>query len=95
MAHLLASLKQYTYNPNHRHDEEHEKESDRIRQEILDSHRYQSFAPQRQGNNVKFYIDGMDYFWALSEILEEATSSIWICDWWLSPEASYVQLFHC
>lgn len=28
----------------------------------------------------------MDYFWALSEILEQATSTIWICDWWLSPQ---------
>ena len=31
-------------------------------------------------------LDGHDYFWALSEILDEAVDTIWICDWWLSPE---------
>lgn len=35
---------------------------------------------------MKWFIDGHDYFWALSEILEAATSTIWICDWWFSPE---------
>lgn len=57
-----------------------------MRQEILDKHRYKSFADVREGNDVKWYIDGHDYFWALSEILEEARETIWILDWWLSPE---------
>jgi len=50
-------------NTNHRHDEEHEKETDRKRTAIAESHRYRSFAEERIGNQVKFYVDGRDYFW--------------------------------
>ena len=50
-------------NSNHRHDEEHEREVDRKRSEIAKSHRFDSFAPIREGNLAKFYIDGRDYFW--------------------------------
>jgi phospholipase D1/2 len=28
----------------------------------------------------------MDYMWAVSEALEKATETIYIADWWLSPE---------
>ncbi|KAF2773167.1 phospholipase D/nuclease [Teratosphaeria nubilosa] len=49
-------------------------------------HRFQSFAPQRDGNDVKWYVDGCGYFWAVSEALEQARESVWILDWWLSPE---------
>lgn len=63
-----------------RHDEEHEKANDRLRQEVMDTHRFQSFANQRETNDVKWYIDGHDYFWALSEILEQARETIWILD---------------
>ncbi|KAK5059710.1 hypothetical protein LTR84_009593 [Exophiala bonariae] len=48
--------------------------------------RYGSFAPQRAGNDAKWYIDGCGYFWALSIAVEQAQHSIWIMDWWLSPE---------
>lgn len=50
-------------NPNHRHDEEHEEETDKKRSGIADSHRFGSFAPERDGNKIKWYIDGRDYFW--------------------------------
>lgn len=66
------------YNPNHRHDEAHEKEHDRILQEICDSHRFRSFANVRHHNSAKWYSDGHDYFWALSEILESAKESIYV-----------------
>lgn len=49
-------------------------------------HRYQSFAPQREGNETKWYVDGCSYMWAVSMALEHAQHSIWILDWWLSPE---------
>lgn len=49
-------------------------------------HRFQSFAPQREGNDVKWYVDGCSYMYAVSVALERATESIWILDWWLSPE---------
>ena len=48
--------------------------------------RFQSFAPQRIGNDIKWFVDGCGYFWAVSVALEEAKESIWILDWWLSPE---------
>ncbi|KAK2001795.1 phospholipase D/nuclease [Colletotrichum falcatum] len=47
--------------------------------------RFQSFAPQSSGN-AKWYVDGCSYFWAVSEAIEQARESIYILDWWLSPE---------
>ncbi|KAK0701830.1 hypothetical protein B0T26DRAFT_757811 [Lasiosphaeria miniovina] len=49
------------------------------------SNRYCSFAPQSSGH-AKWYVDGASYFWAVSMALEEAQESIYILDWWLSPE---------
>ncbi|RKU48974.1 hypothetical protein DL546_009487 [Coniochaeta pulveracea] len=48
-------------------------------------HRYASFAPQSSGH-AKWYVDGASYFWAVSVALEQARESIYILDWWLSPE---------
>lgn len=61
-----------TYNPNHRHDEEHEKERDRQQAEICASHRFNSFAMERTGGQAKWYIDGHDYFYAVSEVCHRA-----------------------
>ncbi|KAF2746220.1 phospholipase D/nuclease [Sporormia fimetaria CBS 119925] len=55
-------------------------------QEYHSQHRFLSFAPERHGNDIKWYVDGCSYFWALSVALERARESIWILDWWLSPE---------
>lgn len=92
------------FNTNHRHDEEHEQKTDEKRSRISDSHRFNSFAPEREGNLVKWYVDGRDYFWvsnlgmhldpqhqfnciqAVAEALEQAKETIYIADWWLSPE---------
>ena len=73
-------------NKNHRHDEEHEKATDEKRTKIAESHRFESFAPEREGNMVKWYVDGRDYFYAVSVALEAAKEVIYIADWWLSPE---------
>ncbi|CDZ98423.1 Phospholipase D1 [Phaffia rhodozyma] len=70
-----------TWNPNHRHDEEHEKEIDRQLQAIRDSHRFNSFAPETSGSIVRSHVDGHDFFWAVSIMLEEAKESIMILDW--------------
>lgn len=77
-----------------RHDEPEEQEQDKIRAEIRASHRYDSFAGQRTENTVKWcvlyprsldptltlfrHIDGHDYMWALSEMLESAKEVIFI-----------------
>ncbi|KAH7100350.1 phospholipase D/nuclease [Auriculariales sp. MPI-PUGE-AT-0066] len=73
-------------NPNHRHDEAHEKEADAVRAQIRADHRFESFAGERDLCSVKWHIDGHDYFWALSEIIDSARECIFILDWWLSPE---------
>jgi phospholipase D1/2 len=73
-------------NPNHRHDEEHEQKTDAKRDAVREHNRFQSFAPERDGNKVKWYVDGQDYFYAVSVALEAAKETIYICDWWLSPE---------
>ncbi|KAK3943299.1 hypothetical protein QBC46DRAFT_44635 [Diplogelasinospora grovesii] len=78
----LANL----FNPHHRHDEEHEKACDAKRSKICESHRFQSYFPERDGNMVKWYVDGRDYCWAVSVALERAKETIYIADWWLSPE---------
>ncbi|KAK4463950.1 putative phospholipase D1 [Cladorrhinum samala] len=74
------------FNPHHRHDEEYEKVCDEKRTNISESHRFQSYFPEREGNLVKWYVDGRDYFWAVSVALEKAKETIYIADWWLSPE---------
>lgn len=50
------------------------------------SNRFDSFAAEKNGNDVKWYVDGCGYFFAVSLALESARQSIWILDWWLSPE---------
>lgn len=47
-------------------------------------HRYGSFAGQRSGNGAKWFVDGCDYMWAISEALMTAKESIWILDCKLS-----------
>lgn len=42
--------------------------------------RFGSFAPPREHNDVKSYVDGCSYFWAVSRALENARESIWIMD---------------
>ncbi|KAM3542439.1 hypothetical protein ARSEF1564_004657 [Beauveria bassiana] len=47
--------------------------------------RYHSFAPENTGD-AKWFVDGCSYFYAVSQALERAQKSIFILDWWLSPE---------
>ncbi|KAF2265982.1 phospholipase D/nuclease [Lojkania enalia] len=74
------------FNPHHRHDEEHEQKTDEKRSRVCANHRFNSFAPERDGNLIKWYVDGRDYFWAVSMALNKAKETIYIADWWLSPE---------
>ncbi|KAI0837866.1 phospholipase D/nuclease [Hypoxylon sp. FL0890] len=74
------------FNPAHRHDEAHEKACDEKRSRISEEHRFNSYFPVRDGNLIKWYVDGRDYFWAVSVALEKAKETIYIADWWLSPE---------
>ncbi|KAI0900153.1 phospholipase D/nuclease [Annulohypoxylon nitens] len=82
----------------HHHDEEerpqehpqaeqsHAENSEDVQpQTNTSNYRFQSFAPETSGS-VKWYVDGASYFHAVSLALEEARESVWILDWWLSPE---------
>ena len=83
--HQIGKL-QNLANSNHRHDEEHEQKTDQKRTLIAEGHRFQSYAPERDGNRIKWYVDGRDYFHAVSVALERAKETIYIADWWISPE---------
>lgn len=43
-------------NPDHRHDEEHEKAEDEARMALRREHRFESFAPTREGNLAKWCV---------------------------------------
>ncbi|KAI0226249.1 hypothetical protein L0F63_003778 [Massospora cicadina] len=49
-------------------------------------HRFNSFSPIRSNVDAKWYIDGAGYFYDVSEAILNATDTIYIADWWLSPE---------
>ncbi|KAJ2372249.1 hypothetical protein IW150_004209, partial [Coemansia sp. RSA 2607] len=57
-------------------------------------HRFDSFAPIRNNSRVIWFVDGDDYFYAVSEALEKATDCIYIEDWWLSPELHLRRPYH-
>lgn len=48
--------------------------------------RFDSFAPVRYNCYARWFVDGRDYFWAISSAIEMAKDVIYIHDWWLSPE---------
>lgn len=49
-------------------------------------HRFDSFAPVRRNVYSQWFVEARDYFWTLSDALENARDTIYILDWWLSPE---------
>ncbi|CAG8514103.1 24540_t:CDS:2, partial [Racocetra persica] len=51
--------------------------------------RYGSFAEVREKAFAKWYVNGKDYFHAVSEAISNAEHEIFIEDWWLSPELFY------
>lgn len=44
------------------------------------SNRFGSFAAPRNHNDIKWFVDGCGYMWAVSLALERARESIWILD---------------
>ncbi|KAF1983317.1 phospholipase D [Aulographum hederae CBS 113979] len=49
-------------------------------------HRFQSYAPVRQNVFAQWLVDGRDYMWNVSRAIDMAQNTIFIQDWWLSPE---------
>ena len=47
---------------------------------------FRSYATEKKDNLAHWFSDGEEYFKDLSEKLMQAKESIFIADWWLSPE---------
>ena len=45
-----------------------------------EANRFDSFAPNREQNEVKWFVDGCNYFYAVSKAIENAKETIWILD---------------
>ena len=53
---------------------------------LFGSNKYDSFSSGKKSNYCQMFIDGKDYFEDLYQKLMNAKESIYITDWWLSPE---------
>ena len=53
---------------------------------ILSNNPFKSYTNEKKGNLAHWFTDGEDYFKDLSEKLMQAKETIFITDWWLSPE---------
>ncbi|KAK4982894.1 Phospholipase D1 [Elasticomyces elasticus] len=49
-------------------------------------HRFQSYAPERRGAYARWLVDGRDHMWQVSRAIDQARNTVFIHDWWLSPE---------
>ncbi|KAI8048754.1 uncharacterized protein B0P05DRAFT_500311 [Gilbertella persicaria] len=85
--HLAKKVKhELRHAVNHITKPHENEEDDREEEYLAQGHRYDSFAPIRHEAMVKYFVDGHDYCWAVSEAIEGAKEVIFIEDWWLSPE---------
>ncbi|KAI9223876.1 hypothetical protein BC828DRAFT_344506 [Blastocladiella britannica] len=55
------------------------------RHPYIGSHPHGSFAPP-QPAHVEYFVDGQDYFERVAEGISNARHTIYILDWWLTPE---------
>ena len=53
---------------------------------LVDQNKYNAYTNQKKYNVCQWFCDGKDYFQDLFLKLMEAKSSIYITDWWMSPE---------
>ena len=58
---------------------------------ILENNVYKSYTNEKKGNLAHWFSDGEEYFKDLSEKLMQAKETIFITDWWLSPEVWLVR----
>ena len=52
---------------------------------------YSSFVDKKENNKVNFFVDAHDYFQELSQRLKSARETIYITDWWMSPELTLIR----
>ena len=78
---FFTKLQETVSNTIHKVTSEVEEETHHVSANPGPQNRFGSFAPPREGcNDVKWYVDGAGYFWAVSEALERARESVWILD---------------
>ena len=53
---------------------------------ILSNNPYKAYTNEKKGNLAHWFADGEEYFKDLQEKLMQAKETIFITDWWLSPE---------
>ena len=53
---------------------------------IIKNNKYKAYTNEKKNNYAHWFIDGKDYFEDLYEKLMDAKKTIFITDWWLSPE---------
>ena len=58
---------------------------------ILENNVYKSYTNEKKGNSAHWFSDGEEYFKDLSKNLMQAKETIFITDWWLSPEVWLVR----
>ena len=54
--------------------------------QLIKNNLYHAFTYEKKNNYADWFIDGQDYFEDLYEKLMDAKNTIFITDWWLSPE---------
>ena len=54
--------------------------------QIIKNNKYKAFTNEKTNNYAHWFVDGKDYFNDLFEKLMGAQKSIFIIDWWISPE---------
>ena len=58
---------------------------------ILKENKYKAYTNQKKKNKAHWFADGEKYFADLAQKLTEAQSTIFITDWWMSPEVWLVR----
>ena len=53
---------------------------------VLSNNPFKSYTNEKNGNLAQWFIDGEDYYKDLQEKLLQAKETIFITDWWFSPE---------
>ena len=53
---------------------------------LLENNIFKAYTNEKKGNLAHWFADGEDYFKDLQEKLMQAKETIFITDWWLSPE---------
>ena len=81
----MLDLKFKTYFERELWIQELEKKFKKFKQ-IIKNNKYKSFTNEKKNNYAHWFIDGKDYFEDLFQKLMDAQKTIFITDWWLSPE---------